>query len=349
MRRWAGVAEKTLLELTERVRASADVVFATCSIAGALTDDFRDSAGIFDWVIVEEAAKAWPTEIIIPLVRGVRWTLVGDHRQLGPHRSQDMHTFLEKLSTYDHEQVSLHYEAREGYEEFVRLFEGFFTKKGETAADGNLPPVNSLDTQFRMHPDMAEPFARAFYDGIESGPGLREDRAHGLTTPRYLEGAPLVWLDTSRHEGCEDEGMWHNPGEVALIEDLVRRLNLGDDRDPDRLVVLTPYRQQVDKLGQSILGDRVHTVHSFQGGESNIGIISLVRSTVRGGDVRQNVGHTASPEVINVMLSRAKKLMVVVGNLPHFERHGGPDWATVITTFREVGRIVDATTGEVVG
>ncbi|MFJ8967044.1 AAA domain-containing protein [Lentzea sp. NPDC102401] len=348
MRRWAAAAQKTLVELTERVRSSADVVFATCSIAGTLTDDLRSSAGVFDWVIVEEAAKAWPTEIIIPLVRGVRWTLVGDHRQLGPHRARDMHTFLEKLANHEHEQVALHHAAREGYEKFVRLFEGFFAQEREEGPSGSSPPVNSLDTQFRMHPDIAMPFAETFYGGIESGARMREERVHGLSDPLYLEGAPLVWLDTSCHEACQDEGFWYNLGEASLIEELVGRLNLRKDKNAGRLVVLTPYRQQVDKLSLGDLKGRVHTVHSFQGGESDIGIISLVRSRARGVDVRQNVGHTASPEVINVMLSRAKQLMIVVGNLPHFERYGGPDWASVIAEFRKVGRTVDAATGEVV-
>lgn len=346
MQRWAGVARANLVELTERVRSSADVVFATCSVAGALADEIEDISDVFDWVIVEEAAKAWPTEIIMPLVRGVRWTLVGDHRQLGPHRAQDMSSFLNELANHEHEQVEMHYEARDDYEKFVRLFEGFFEQSGKDVVGAGKPPVDSLDTQFRMHPTIAAPFAHAFYGGIKSGPGT--ERAHGRTSPPYLTNAPLVWLDTSLHDDCRDEGAWYNLGEVALVQNLVAELRLDRDTDPSKLVVLTPYRQQVGKLEQSFLRDRVHTVHSFQGGEADVGIISLVRSTERGGDVRQNIGHTASPEVINVMLSRAQRLMVVVGNLLHFERHGGPDWASVIATFRDVGRIVDATTGEVI-
>jgi hypothetical protein len=43
---------------------------ATCSVSAQVLDHSRDGAAVFDWVIVEEAAKAWPNELLIPLVQG---------------------------------------------------------------------------------------------------------------------------------------------------------------------------------------------------------------------------------------------------------------------------------------
>ncbi|MGI5429905.1 AAA domain-containing protein [Streptomyces sp. CA-179760] len=352
MRRWGGVARKNLIELTERIRAGADIVLATCSIAGTLTDDVGDP--VFDWVIIEEAAKAWPTEIIMPLVRGVRWTLVGDHLQLGPHRAKDVSNFLESLGRHRDERIKLHYAAREKYTGFIQMFATFFRGREANQRADAANPVDTLDTQFRMHPDIALPFARAFYPGstatgtfLDPDPEIKE--FHGATKPAYLKGAPLVWLDTSSHPNCGDRGYWWNEGEAELIRELARDLGLDGDRDPKKLAVLAPYRRQVRELDRGFLEKRVHTVHSFQGGQAKTVIVSLVRSTPRGPESRQNVGHTAQPEVVNVMLSRAQQLLVVVGNLTHFERHGGRDWQTVIDTFRGVGTIVDAVTGEIVG
>ncbi|MFJ8250821.1 AAA domain-containing protein [Streptomyces sp. NPDC094466] len=371
-RQWAGGARGALVELTERVRSGADVVLATCSIAGTLGGRVREATDMFDWVIIEEAAKAWPTEIVMPLVLGVRWTLVGDYRQLGPHRAADMEAFLDGLAANQHEQIRLHYDNREKYLEYVQLFGRFFEghEPGREADADH--PVDVLDTQFRMHRDIALPFATAFYPAAgtdadatgEPGRGapdgwtdpetrtfLQSDkwirRVHGRDRPAYLKGAPLVWLDTSRAENCGDLGHWWNPGEVELVRGLVREMGLGDSSDPAVLTVITPYLRQKRELEKETLKGRVHTVHSFQGSESKIVIVSLVRSGDRGTDFRQNVGHTAQPEVVNVMLSRAKSLMVVVGNMAHFERHGGDDWRTIIGVFREVGRVVDAATGEI--
>ncbi|MGW9397548.1 AAA domain-containing protein [Streptomyces sp. NPDC055642] len=355
--RWAGLARDIAVELTERIKSGADIVLATCSIAGTLTDEIRDPSDMFDWVIIEEAAKAWPTEIVIPLALGVRWTLVGDYLQLGPHRAQDLEAFLDSLDSNQHERVRLHFEQRETYLEFAQLFRRFFAGHSPGDAADARQPVDVLDMQFRMHRDISLPFARVFYPAVTvndpDGTFLKPDpelrQVHRHTKPHYLEDAPLVWLDTSGCDDCGDLGYWWNPGEVKLVEHLVRTMGLADRRDPKELTVLTPYRRQMQELEKGFLDGRVHTVHSFQGGEAKTVVVSLVRSTERGADPRRNVGHTAQPDVINVMLSRARSLLVVVGNMAHFERHGGRDWQKVIQVFREVGRVVDALTGETVG
>ncbi|MFD9407587.1 AAA domain-containing protein [Streptomyces sp. NPDC059989] len=351
MLRWADVAQANMFELTERIRASADIVLATCSIAGTLTDEVRDPSDVFDWVIIEEAAKAWPTEIIMPLVLGVRWTLVGDHLQLGPHRAQDIKTFLDRLAQHPDERIKLHYAARESYLRFIQMFGRFFEDRLATQRAEPAFPVDTLDTQFRMHPSIAKPFARTFYPDGKGGTFLETDpeteEFHSATKPEYVRDAPLVWLDTSERPGCEDIGYWSNPGEVDLVEELVRKLGLDTQSDPRKLAVLTPYRKQLRQLERGFLKGRVHTVHSFQGGQAKTVVVSLVRSSERGTDSRQNVGHAAQDDVVNVMLSRAQQLLVVVGNLPHFERHGGKAWQSVIKAFRESGRGVDAATGQI--
>lgn len=364
MARWAKLARDNQLELIERVKSGADIVFATCSVAGDLSDEMRDPSDVFDWVIIEEAAKAWPTEVVMPLVRGVRWTLVGDYRQLGPHRARDVENFLEGLAAHRHDRIQAHYANRQTYMDHLQMFRRFFKGHDPGKSASPLRPVDVLDTQFRMHPDIAQPFAMAFYPavnaegmnetaGCTSGTFLKSDpyieQIHGRTSPPYLDNAPLVWLDTSRHDGCGDQPYWGNDGEAELIERLVDQLGLADRTDSGELAVITPYLKQKQVLEGKGLKGRVHTVHSFQGGEAKTVIVSLVRSVERGPGARENIGHTAQPEVLNVMLSRARQLLVVVGNLPHFERYGGSDWQTVIQTFREVGVIVDPVTEEVVG
>jgi superfamily I DNA and/or RNA helicase len=373
MERWAEVAETNLIELTERLKAGADIVLATCSIAGTLTDEVRDPTDVFDWVIIEEAAKAWPTEIVMPLVLGVRWTLVGDHRQLGPHRAREVEIFLDSLKGHRDERIKLHYASRDSYLDHVQMFGGFFKDRLTNDRASAASPVDALDTQFRMHPSIAQPFARAFYPAVvaqtheqHSDAGVTGttraarlaetflksdeeiDQYHSVSKPVYLSNAPLVWLDTTDLGGCEDEGYWWNPGEIDLVEGLVREMGFDSRTPAEDLVILTPYRKQIQKMrARGFPADRVHTVHSFQGREAKVVIASLVRSKERGPHVRHNLGHTAQPEVVNVMLSRAQQLLLVVGSLEQFEVRGGPDWKNVVTAFRDYGRIVDAETGEV--
>src|SRR6202044_1858952 len=62
--------ENVLPELNDRLGRAANLVFATCATATpeAVTPDGARSR--FDWVVVEEAAKAWPTERGIPPAPG---------------------------------------------------------------------------------------------------------------------------------------------------------------------------------------------------------------------------------------------------------------------------------------
>ncbi|EBF5140780.1 DUF2075 domain-containing protein, partial [Listeria monocytogenes] len=59
----------------------AFLIGSTCS--GIASYDVFDNIE-FDWVIIDEAARATVPELLIPMVRGKRIILVGDHKQLPP-------------------------------------------------------------------------------------------------------------------------------------------------------------------------------------------------------------------------------------------------------------------------
>src|SRR5262249_7285816 len=90
----ASSGESVLLELGDRLERSANLVFATCATATTEAVAPGRTRSRFDWVIVEDAAKAWPTELARRLACGTAWPLIGDHRHLGAHRRQDFERFL---------------------------------------------------------------------------------------------------------------------------------------------------------------------------------------------------------------------------------------------------------------
>ena len=364
---WLDKVGNNQIELGERLWTGASVVLATCSLAATIFDGpFRlDEA--FDWVIVEEAAKAWPTELIVPLVLAPRWTLIGDHRQLGAYRGKEVEEFLEGLQNDVNAEVKAHYQAMSDRVRVLNLFKSIFEdapdREGSEApatAPGqrlNTYAVGQLRQQYRMHPHIAEPVRRQFYP-VE--PLVYEDnlpvsflesdlaitlKDHGVTAPGFLAGRALVWLDTDGYPGCVDEPTWSNEGEVKLIERLVTDMNppptsaqTGRADEDDGLVVLTPYRKQVRRLNRCLaLTGRVHTVHSFQGHEADRVIVSLVRSSPVDGGPRRNVGHVGQDEVANVLLSRARLLLVLVGNFSHFATRGGENWAMLTKVVQRYG------------
>lgn len=74
--------EAILRDTEHLILRSADVTLATAN--SSLIEEMVADGEQFDWVIVEEAARASGPELIGPLLLGARRILIGDHRQLAP-------------------------------------------------------------------------------------------------------------------------------------------------------------------------------------------------------------------------------------------------------------------------
>lgn len=354
LEQWRAGIDGSVLELQDRLRRGANLVFATCVGATKRNVDAVGGFGVYDWVFVEEAARAWPTELALPLVRGVRWTLIGDHRQLPAHRREEVDEVLMRCASSDDEELAKAGQERDQYRTVFDLFGGLFVDDGRLAPSPSLrPPIGRLKRQFRMRGPIAEVVSRAFYkdDG-----GLETDESaevsSGIVAPPALAEPAVIWLDTAGLPGVGDEERWRNRGEADFIAKLVGAIRprevLLDSRDPEEpsLAVLTPWRHQADAL-RSALGDElshtVHTVPAFQGRQARIVILSLVRDRVRGESAMRRLGFAVRPELVNVMFSRARRLLVVVGNHQHFAESGVDFWQVISSTVGEVGVVLPAT------
>lgn len=76
------VSERVLRDTDNLLLRSADVTLATTS--SPFVEDMIADGEQFDWVFVEEAARANGTELIGSLLLGNRRVMIGDHRQLSP-------------------------------------------------------------------------------------------------------------------------------------------------------------------------------------------------------------------------------------------------------------------------
>jgi superfamily I DNA and/or RNA helicase len=324
-------------------------------------------------VIVEEAAKAWPTELAMPLACGTAWTLIGDHKQLGAHRRQDFERFLADCADDPSPELAGLAEDRETYldafDTFRRLFAPLEDKK--VGREPGRLPLRRLSTQFRMRQPISEVVSRVFYpakgpslpDGLPPG-GLRIGKkipALPVTWPPDLAGESVIWLNTAKVPDCsDDEPRWVNQGEARLVNELVSRFQPqpvahrhGYSAEP--LAVLTPYRRQYEVLrGYSNLHDHVSTVHAFQGREADLVVVSLVRDHRHGpeGVPWSSLGHLTQPNLVNVMMSRARRLLVIVGNFEHFAmvdrgvpskgEEDGPFWGRLCRAIELYGQVLEA-------
>lgn len=350
--------DSVLPELGDRMRRTANLVFATCAMATAENVTPVGVRSTMDWVVVEEAAKAWPTELAMPLCRGRRWTLIGDHKQLPAHRRNDVLRFLESCVDDPDEEfrrIGMHYDT---YVRAFDLFRSLFEPPGDGAGQGEGGagdahedseagvarkkdkrdrPLLTLRTQYRMRDEISQVVSRVFYPVPGSGqlpdglpPGLlttgKEITPVNLTTPEVLAGRSLVWLDTHGEPDCQGQPRWFNHGEARVVQELVESMRpapvpLGAGEPGTTLAVLSPYRQQNRQLAKRGLERYLSTVHAFQGREADIVVVSLVRDRRPPGTETQpwlGLGHLIGADLINVMFSRARQLLVLVGDFEHF-------------------------------
>ena len=297
--------------ITEDVLESVQVV--TCTLVGASHSHIRHLS--FETVFIDEAAQALEPGCWIPIAKGQRVVLAGDHHQLPP--------------TVKSEKA-----ARGGLRE--TLFEKCIQRQPHTA--------RMLTVQYRMHTDIMGFSSETFYGGqLVPHPSVcYADLAD--YDPRFASDLPVEFIDTA---GCDflelaipESRSTANPREAHLLLERLAQLiapgepavSRNDAEHPQAphtrglskglsIGVIAPYRAQINYLKDAIedhevLNDllmrrrlSVGTVDSFQGQERDIIAISLTRSNSQG-----DIGFLADIRRMNVAMTRARRKLLLVGD-----------------------------------
>jgi predicted RecB family nuclease len=170
-----------------------------------------------------------------------------------------------------------------------------------------------LDHTRRMHPDVCRFISEVLYEdrlsAIEECSRQRIDALGGLTGTG-LRFIPVEHAGNMRSSSEEAEAIGAAIGEleagtVMLADDATRRL------EPEDVMVVTPYNAQVRCLREHLpAGVRIGTVDKFQGQEAQIVFFSMATSS--GAEVPRNVEFLYSRNRLNVAISRARCLAVLV-------------------------------------
>jgi len=270
-----------------KVLGGTKVVFSTLSMAGSSAFSNHE----FDVVVVDEACQATEPSTIIPLVvKPSRFILVGDPKQLPP--------------TVISEERGLKY----------TLFERL---------SRNTPSV-LLDTQYRMHSDIADFVNREFYENrLKNG------------VQRSSE-VPLAFIETAgAKERVEENWEISNLQEAEVAVRLFKFLKT----KYEKVGVITPYRKQasvisslINSASPALRGNEgkngepeeleavVSTVDGFQGQERDVIVFSTVRT--------KSLGFLTDYRRMNVALTRAKHSVIVLGNREVLSKD--PRWSSFL-------------------
>lgn len=267
--------------------------------------DLRDGTDrIYDLVIIDEAARANPLDLFIPMSMGRKIVLVGDHKQL-PHM---LEPDVLKLLT-------------ERYKDIPEIEKSLFERLFEMFSKGQYPKALALTEQFRMHPEICSFVSEAFYDGSlktakSVTPELRSSPAE------INKGKPLTFVNIPISRGAETPGASKSRwAEVEVIGKDVRHIL---DIDPEASIgVITFYSAQAQLLKRhldNLLNDEersnveVGTVDAFQGKEFDYVLLSCVRSNSPKDGKGPAVGFLEKPNRLCVAFSRSIRQLVVYGD-----------------------------------
>ncbi|MUU60466.1 AAA family ATPase [Helicobacter pylori] len=269
----------------------------------------RKETPYFDSVIVDEAAKANPLELLMVMALAKeRIILVGDDRQLPHYLDDEIGKKLEDESQDVQDEIE------------KALKDSMFKKLKERAQklkelDGKEHFI-TLNMQYRMHPLLGRLVSDVFYkpynESFES-PLEGEHFKHNL---RILDNNPLAWIDVKNpKEKRNADGSYYRESEITAIKEC---LDLFMKDEPDfTFGVITFFKEQKRLLEQALKGYanlEIGTVDSFQGKEFDVVFLSSVRTRHTEG-----FGFLKDSPRLCVALSRQKRALIVAGDREKFD------------------------------
>ncbi|ENM9335702.1 protein kinase [Campylobacter upsaliensis] len=289
---------------------------------------FRDV--VFDVAIVDEAGRATLSELLVPCIKAKRIILVGDHKQLAPAVDDDV---VEKLNT-DSKKGSDEFKADKRdvtTSLFERLFERIESKSKDYAYLENFK--HTLTYNYRAHKSICDLYSKAFYQGaLKTKREISDIKAHKLQA--FTTNA--VWLDTGKRSDKQDSQQGTGKINRCNAKIIVDRLNSLKEQiltsEIKDIGIITPYKAQSDLLKSELQNIKkaykeagisidIGTVDSFQGSDRDMIIYDCVRSS-KANNTQQTqkkrqgskIDFIADEKRLNVSLSRAKKLLLIVGD-----------------------------------
>ncbi|MEM3986457.1 MAG: AAA domain-containing protein [Candidatus Methanomethylicia archaeon] len=239
----------------------------------------------FDTVIIDEASQASITLALLAMVKGRKWILVGDHKQLLPiFRDKRVSSIESRIKLSAFSGLKEKYEHRHLW----------------------------LQIHYRSHPDIIGFSTKYIYENKIKCHETCLNQTLKFEKPPKLEflteTKPAVFIHVNGIDEVVGKSR-RNEKEVEVICEIIRELiNCGIK--PSEIGVISPFiaqtKQIIEKLPKTKEKIEVNTVDAFQGREKEVIIFSITDTT--------KLKFPSDPHRLNVALTRPRKKLIVVGN-----------------------------------
>lgn len=334
---------------TDEIQKVANIVFATAT--SAKVEWLSRTAIPYDWVIIEEAAKSYPVELLLPMNLGQRWLLIGDQKQLPPFEYNKIllkvNEILDGEQLQNKEDEIVYSAKREDILSNIKLFEKLYSKFEDVTvlfSQQRYNPCDRLEKQWRMPPLIADMIATIFYENRFDIMKDNPQEGDPFIKPEIIADNVLTWFNTPHasenpeyKDKKDDSGSTYNQKESKIIVELLQNLKFKDNYQSDEyedVVILAPYNAQIDLIQKEIMNNefeefdaneisrKCYTIDSYQGKQANVVIISLVRNNTID-NIKSALGFLIEDERLNVMFSRVRKRMIIIGSAKQIEKFKG--------------------------
>jgi superfamily I DNA and/or RNA helicase len=175
-----------------------------------------------------------------------------------------------------------------------------------------------LDESRRMHPDLCRFVSDAVYESrLGSIPETARHRVlRAPDTVLVPKETGLAWVPVA-HDDCTQSSEEECDTIDGIVDELLGRRvvdHTGIERPMTRddILIVAPFNLQVRCLRERLPGIRIGSVDKFQGQEAPVVIVSLCASTLD--EAPRGASFLLSPNRLNVAVSRAQALAIVVGS-----------------------------------
>ncbi|XP_056414270.1 helicase MOV-10 [Hyla sarda] len=318
------------------------VIITTLVTAGRLVSA-QFPPGHFTHVFIDESGHAVEPECItavagiLDVTEGGQLVLAGDPQQLGP--------VLRSPFAIDHGLG-------------MSLLERLMTQNplyGKSNGSYNPQFVTKLLQNYRSHPDILFVPNELFYDNE------LQVRADEMVTRSYCnweklpkKNFPIIFHDVLGKDQREGNSpSFFNVEEIEVLMSYLHSLLDTQGKkgiakiSPKEIGIIAPYRKQVEKIRKAInlkfkavtdIKDlKIGSVEEFQGQERKVIMISTVRSSMDyvKFDEDFSLGFLKNPKRFNVSITRAKALLIMVGNAIILRKD--PNWSRFLKFCSEKG------------
>jgi len=327
---------------------SANLFFCT-TMDGAMYDLIENKN--FDLAIIEEAGKCYPSELLHVLCLGTKVLMIGDQNQLPPYQIKETTESLriwEKILEKSQQDSILKEKLLKRFSYNFKKINQYYIENGKLTLENlewlkpfeylfNILPekkVHVLDEQYRMEKQVSDIIGNVFYNREFIHKKEKYKPLKGFINDKYNK--ILLWIDTPHvtklpeaGEDPEKRGYRINIYELELVIAYLSEIEQNANID---FVILTPYNEQknlfldseelelaIKKITNKKITEIIKTVDEYQGHEADLTIISLVRNNTLG--AKSSWGFIIEPERLNVMFSRSKSNLLVIGCSEHIERN----------------------------